>query len=381
MTQAEIRNLPDAGLDMLLSAALTTTAPAIVLAVMHGGQRIYHRAWGDAELGTYFDLASITKTFAATAFLSLVNAGKVKLDSPVVDVIPEFGEGGMRAFGGGYDPHTKLKHPTPPDKIGQTVAPAQVTFRQLLMHTSGLPAWMPVFELTQPPPTPTSGLAERIDTAHHQTPTVQTVYDSPFIDHPGESFCYSDLGFMLLGEAIMRLHGTSLDTAIRDLVTEPLGLQTLTFNPVVNGIPREQIAPTEYDADWRGERVWGYVHDENAYAMRGVSGHAGLFGTAADVARFGQAWLHPDRYDWAINDDIRKAAWTDTGNKYGLGWVHYDGSSYGHTGFTGTLLRLDPQTGLVIALLTNRVYYGRERAAINTLQQNVWDIIAREVAA
>jgi serine-type D-Ala-D-Ala carboxypeptidase len=365
---------PDAQLDALLRDALPTTAPAIVLCVLRDGHTVYHRAWGDADLTTYFDLASVTKTFTATAFLALVAAGKVTLDSPVVAVIPEFGANNPRAMGNGHDPHTRQPLPTPPDKIGQTVNPAQVTFRQLLAHTSGLPAWTPLFQLTQPPPAPPAGLP-------NQRQTLQTVYDSPFRDRPGISFCYSDLGFMLLGEAVARLHGTPLDEAIRERVTAPLNLQTVTYNPLAHGIRREQIAPTEYDADWRSERVQGDVHDENAYTLGGVSGHAGLFGTTADIAQYGRAWLQPEQHTWAITEVIRQQAWAPHSNTYALGFVRFDDGSVGHTGFTGTLLRMDAERGLVAALMTNRVYHGRDYTAIGKLYQDVWNTVTREATA
>ena len=150
--------------------------------------------------------------------------------------------------------------------------PAAVTFRQLLTHTGGLAPWRSVFR--------DGGL--------------EAVYGYPFVARPGTEFHYSDLGFMLLGEAVARLFRAPLDVAMQALVRDRLGLDSLTYAPSRTGRPQRDIAPTSIDEDWRGRRCWGEADDENAASLDGVAGHAGLFATADDVARFGVAWLRRD---------------------------------------------------------------------------------------
>jgi len=197
---------------------------------------------------------------------------------------------------------------------------------------------------------------------------------------------------MLLGEAVTRLGRAPLDQVIRQRVTSPLNLSSPRFNPVREGhIAREQIAPTEDDPQWRKRRVWGEVHDENACGLGGVAGHAGLFASARDVATFGQAWLTRPEQAFAINTALaqeakREQAETD-GMRRGLGFVikAYEGASagdlfsintYGHTGFTGTSLWIDPDHQLVVACLTNSVYPGRGKPGTLEFRRAVHDLLA-----
>ena len=205
---------------------------------------------------------------------------------------------------------------------------------------------------------------------------------------------------MLLGEAAARLWYAGdvispqahlgLDMMIWEGICEKLGLESPCFNPVRNGVDRLSIAPTEFDAAWRGRRVWGEVHDENAGAVGGVAGHAGIVRHGGDVARFGQAWLIRDprlRIDRALMDDAVRQQVAADGDRRGLGWMlradadssageRFSADSYGHTGFTGTSLWIDPQRALVVALLTNRVYFGREREGIHDFRRAVHDTLA-----
>lgn len=392
--------------------------PAVALAIFHEGERVL--AFGCGEIDptqpfphdlrgvvtpeTRFDLASLTKLFTTTAFLAQVSAGRVALDDPLVRVIPEFGRLSPRPVDGGQDPHSKIHLPTPSDLIGVTVDPAQVTFRHLLTHTSGLPAWRDVYKAAGEPPTPPD-VPDPLPQSVRWSRALEALCSYPFVAPPGDSVRYSDIGLMLLGEAATRLNYAGdfqrtltqpahlgVDMLIHEKVCERLDLITLGFNPVRNGIDRMHIAPTEDDPAWRGRRVWGEVHDENACGVGGVAGHAGLFGTAAEVARFGQAWLSRDprlKLDPALmNDAVREQAVTDS-ERRGLGWMlkspagssagdRFSANSYGHTGFTGTSLWIDPQRALVVALLTNRVYYGRERdfAPFHALRRAVHDAAA-----
>jgi CubicO group peptidase (beta-lactamase class C family) len=204
----------------------------------------------------------------------------------------------------------------------------------------------------------------------------------PFVGQPDGIARYSDIGLMLLGEAVARLDGSGdLKTAIRQHVidTFPRFFQRhLTFNPIRDHlIVHAQIAPTENDPAWRRRRVWGEVHDENACGLGGVAGHAGLFGAAYTVAALGQTWLD-GAAQFGISAEVAREALTpqaeSDGQRRGLGFAlkaHEDSSAgdrmsartFGHTGFTGTSLWVDPDARLVVAVLTNSVYYGRASQA------------------
>ena len=391
----------DAALQAIIGEHLGVTFPALTLTVVHRGEVLVNAAWGwlDAETrqrptppDALFDLASLSKLFTATAFLALVSAGRVTLETPLVEIVPEFGATGPRPLDGGQDPHTREPLPTPPEALGQSADPAQVTFRQLLTHTSGLAPWRAVYEAAGPPPPPPNQ-PDPLPRAERWRRALAALCRYPFVGQPGDGVVrYSDLGLMLLGEAVARLHGTSgaLDAAIKAHVLAPLDLPSLTYNPLRAGRDRQHIPPTELDTQWRGRRCWGEVHDENACGVGGVAGHAGLFGTARDVAALGQAWLSgdprlgiaPELRAEAIREQARSGA-----VRRGLGWAlkaeadascgdRFGAATFGHTGFTGTSLWVDPQRALVVAALTNRVYYGRDAAGIRAFRRALHDRLA-----
>lgn len=378
-----------------LVAPYTAHAPAVAMAVYKHGELMLEKTWGqiDPDSGripvlheTRFDLASLTKLFTTSAFLTLVSEGRTTLDTPLVAVVPEFGASGPRPIDGGMDPHSKQPLPTPDDRRDQTADPAAVTFRHLLTHTSGLAPWRDVFNAAGPAPTPPTE-PDPIPRATRWARALDALCGYPFVSTPDGVVRYSDLGLMLLGEATARLHGGPLDAAIKARVLEPLGTTTAGFSPVRDGhAPLQHTVPTEDDPKWRQRRVWGEVHDENACGVGGVAGHAGLFANAADVAKLGQAWLDGTL---AIAPELAREAVSEqavTGNeRRGLGWMlksvenssagdRFSADSFGHTGFTGTSLWVDPEARLVIALLTNGVYEGRAvmnplpfRRAVNSL--------------
>jgi len=358
--------------ERILQAAAGQVFTAATVVVRAGGRVVWQRAIGqlhpegsDAPAGpdSRFDLASVTKLFATTAFMTLVDEGKVSLQTPVVKVIPEFG--GRRPIAPYEDPlHWDSTVTIAPE--GGVVDADAITFWHLLTHTSGLAAWKPVFKVT-------GGPAARCD----------YVARSPFAYPTASRVLYSDLGLILLGEAMTRLTGLPLDRLIAARVCRPLGLTATSYNPPAH--TWSQIAATEVCA-WRGRRLQGQVHDENAYGMGGISGHAGLFSTAAEVARLGQLYL--DGGAWAG----RRVLQTETvqmmlreqvayqGERRGIGFMLkadlpnascgplFPRSSFGHTGFTGTSLWVNPEQGVVVALLTNRVYFGRDAAGIIALR-------------
>jgi CubicO group peptidase (beta-lactamase class C family) len=334
------------------------------------GEVVYEQAagWLDPEVrsqptqpNTYFDLASLTKLFTATAFLRLVAAGKVRLDAPVTQVLPQFN--GLRPIQPYEDPLQSGALIRVSEEIGPVDAGA-VTFRHLLTHTSGLPAWRPLYR--QP--------ANRIR---------QTVFSTFFAYPPGATVLYSDLGFILLGWAIEQLTGQRLDQALTQLVLTPLPSSSTPHFPALSPhssvLPPAQTAPTEY-CPWRSRRLQGEVHDENAWAMGGIAGHAGLFGPAAAVAALGQIWLDTlNGLSSFLPQPLAREATSRQAEagavRRGLGWALWSpdpespshplsASAFGHTGFTGVSLYIDPERQLVIAGLTNDVYYGREKRGI-----------------
>ena len=384
----------------LLKRHLPGTFPALSVCVIHQGRTVLRdaRGWIDPSgrtaavaIESLFDLASVTKLIVESSFLVLVAAGAIKLESRLVDVIPEFGRVKPREIGSGQDPHTRAFLPVERRYRGLMVDPCEVTFHHLLTHTSGLPPWRSVYLLAadRPPPPPTQ--SNHYDAGRWRR-GLKAIVDFPFAGAIGDEVRYTDIGLMLLGEAVARLHGTRLDEALSALALQPLALDSFRYNPMLNGIARDQIAPTELDNHWRHRRAWGEAHDENACGVGGIAGHAGLFATALDVARFGQAWLAGDER-LAISADLRQRATSQQASgqiRLGLGWMlktdsgssagdRLSASAYGHTGFTGTSLWIDPERELVCAVLTNRVYHGRAEAGIHMFRRAIHDLIAEAV--
>jgi len=390
--------LPDAArrpIEALIDEAVPGVAPAMALTIVHQGALAYEAAFGwldpeteclPATPDTRFDLASVSKLFTATAFLSYVSQGRLQLDDAISGLIPEFVASGPRGVDGGQNPFTREMNPVPFDRADWRIAPSSVTYRHLLSHTSGLAPWRSVFEAAGPPPPP----------AHEPDPVAEdvrwaagmaAVYGYAFCDRPGRAVHYSDLGYLLLGEALRRLGDRPLAETIQRRITGPLGLDSAVYSPSRAGVPRDQIAPTSFDNLWRMRRSWGEPEDENAAGMGGAAGHAGLFATARDIAAFGLAWLTRDiRLNIArpLMDEAVSEQADDAEDRRGLGWGlrekrprsnggtqpmdAFSRDSYGHTGFTGTSLSIDPERGLVVALLTNRVYAGRSNDAITAFR-------------
>jgi len=305
--------------------------------------------WSAASAGsrvdadsTIYDLASLTKVIATTTSLMLlVDRGKVRLDAAVATYVPEFSGSGTAA----------------------------ITVRHLLTHTSGLRATLPLYRDARD-----AGDALRIVFA--ERPVVP----------PGTRVIYSDLNAILLGEIVRRASGESLDAFASREVLTPLGLEHTLLRPPPTLRPR--IAPT---GAWHGHPVAGVVNDQNAAKLGGVAGHAGLFGTATDLARFAQFMLRrgalPDgrhlvtpetvrlfttkAVDFGRGTEARALGWqaVPTGEKTSSAGVLFGPRSYGHTGWTGTSLWIDPDRDLFVVLLTNRAYAPRARRPFTVLKE------------
>jgi CubicO group peptidase (beta-lactamase class C family) len=356
-------------LEAIMQHAVPHVCPAAQLVVRWRGATVYERVYGwidptmrhqPTQSDTLFDLASVTKLFVVTAFMRLVEAGAVALDQPLSSALPEFR--GTRPIQPYEDPQQSGAL-IPVETAPLEADVGRITFRQVLTHTAGLPAWRPLFREDTPA------------AAWHMALTTACA------NRPGTQILYSDIGLILLGLAIERLTGNTLDLVVARQVTQPLGLQHTRYLPLhAADWHTTTIAPTELCC-WRNRRIHGDVHDENAAGLGGVAGHAGLFSTAADVARFGQMLL--DAGD-PLLDATTVANMTRLHAEHGiirrgLGFALWSpdpaASSYplslrafGHTGFTGTSLWIDPQRSLVIALLTNEIYHGRVERGIGSLR-------------
>ncbi|MFN8574561.1 MAG: serine hydrolase domain-containing protein [Gemmatimonadaceae bacterium] len=298
---------------------------------------------------TLWDLASLTKVVALTsAMLQLVDQGRVLLDAPVQRYLPGF-------TGTWKD---------------------QVTVRHLLTHSSGLPAWRPLYK--------------EATTAQD---AMALVYATPLDTVPGVRMVYSDLGAILLGEIVRVVTGESLDTYTTTHVFGPLRMRDTQYRPPVSLLSR--IAPTEVDP-WRQRHLRGEVHDENAFALGGVSAHAGLFSTADDLVRLARAYLNHGTLDAEhVFSDSTIRLFTTVQNpglsNRALGWETPTGGNsaghalsshaFGHTGFTGTSIWIDPDNNLFILLLTNRVNPTREHRAISGVRIAVADAAMSIVGA
>lgn len=364
--------------DSILTQAIGTVTPAAQLVIRHNGVMVHDVAMGfldpetktrPANAETLFDLASVTKLFTTTAFMTLVEQEKISIDEPVRNVLPEFS--GLRPIQPYENPLDWGKTVSVTDQPG-TVDADQVTFRNLLVHNSGLPAW----RAFKDQPDAHAALQMALNT---------------FFSYPtGERIVYSDVGLILLGEAVSRLTGSPLDETIYQRVIQPLGLSA-HFQPAAALPSIQNIAPTEF-CKWRGRRIVGEVHDESAWRLGGVAGHAGMFAHARDVATFGQSFLDASLLQRETIAEMTRLQAEYGVVRRGLGFAlwspdpeassnPFSPSTFGHTGFTGTCLWIDPQRNLVVALLTDDVYSGREERGIADLRVKIHRAIVESVDA
>ncbi|HEV2493845.1 MAG TPA: exo-beta-N-acetylmuramidase NamZ domain-containing protein [Terriglobia bacterium] len=334
--------------------------PGAVVIIGNRGRIVYRRAFGrralvprklPMRLDTIFDLASLTKVIATTtAVMQLFEQGKIRLEQPVADYWPEFGANGK----------------------------SEITIRELMTHYSGL---RPDLDLKPP----WSGYATAMKMIAAETA----------IAPPGTRFIYSDINYETLGEVVRRVSGQPLDVYCREHVFKPLGMISTMFLPP----PRlkGRIAPTQYQNGTSGKMLWGEVHDPTAYAMGGVAGHAGLFSTADDLAIFAQMLLNGGVYRGrrvlsALSVNKMTTPETPLAKMVvrGLGWdidspyasnrgELFPIGSFGHTGFTGTDIWIDPFSKTYVILLTNAVHPVGEGNVI-ALRAQVADVAAAAYA-
>ncbi|MBI4542332.1 MAG: beta-lactamase family protein [Gemmatimonadetes bacterium] len=339
--------------------------PGAVVAVGRRDTVLFLRAFGRLDYGagsavttrTIYDIASLTKVVGlTTGLMMLADEGRLDLDAPASRYVPAFApSGGDR-----------------------------VTVRHLLTHSSGLPAWRPFFE-----------------EARSRERVMALVDAAPLEAPPGTRMVYSDLGAIVLTQVVESVSGRRVDRFLEQRLMRPLGMTETRFRPPARW--RARIAPTE-DDPWRRRVLRGEVHDENAAAMDGISGHAGLFSTAGDLVKFARFMLAGGRAQPVSNrrtgsadrppaplvaratlDEFTRVQNPSLSSR-ALGWdtpaegssagTHLSPRAYGHTGFTGTSLWIDPAQDLFIVLLTNRVHPTRENTQIFEVRRHVADLAA-----
>ena len=400
-------NLEDAGIspkaldliDRIISADIEEGFSSAQLAIVKDGKLVYEHAWGQVrtydEQGspvearpvtteTLYDLASNTKMYSANYALQyMLNNGEIRLDDKIVDILGAgFAEDTISIDYEGYDPV-----PLETNKAWK----ASLTIRDLMTHQGGFPAGPQYFNdrydcATQYFDAGTGNVTfvgTGADAAAREE-TLKQIFRTPLMYEPGTKTMYSDVDYMILCYCIEKVTGKPLDRYLSETFWQPMGLEHITFNPLQNGFQPEDCAATEvmgnsrdgnlHYTDVRTYTLQGEVHDPNAwYCMAGVSGHAGLFSNATDLAKLastmltggygGTTFFSQNVIDLVTAPKSQDVPW------YGLGWwrqaVHewdnYFGSvstnrSIGHQGFTGTLTVIDPETNMVIVFLTNRIH-------------------------
>lgn len=355
--------------------------PGAVLLVSHQGRTVHHAAYGHACLvpkpepastDTIYDLASLTKPLATTAAAAfLVADGKLGLDDPLERYVPELTQDALR----------------------------RATIRHLLNHTSGLPAWRPFYEQI----IPDGARLKESPLAERRAAMYEAIHRERLTEPVGGRCVYSDLGFILLGEILERIVKQEWAAFIHVVVFPWLGAQGLFYmseGGSTSGllVGAHQFAATEQDG-WRGRLIRGEVDDENAAVMGGVSAHAGLFGTAMAVARAAGPWLaavrrgeSPIPSPWA-KEFVRKQGIAPNGS-WALGWdtpskgpggapsssgSYFSSGSFGHLGYAGTSVWIDPERELTVVLLTNRVHPTRKNDKIRAFRPAIHDVIFKSV--
>lgn len=328
--------------------------PAASVAVTHQGKLVALQSFGrftydavstETTTSSIFDLASVTKVVATTSMaMILYERGLLDLEMPVTRIVREFG-------GNNNDPRSR-----------------EIAIHMLLAHSSGIPAYEKLFLRSK-----------------NRKDLLDAVFATKLVSDPGSRAEYSDIGFILLGIALERLADESLDRFCQREVFGPLGMLHTAFN-----LPqgwRESIVPTADDQAFRHRIIQGEVQDENASVLGGVAAHAGVFGSAADVAIFANALLHggsPIVRPETLRLFTRRES-SPPGTSRALGWdtpsspsqsgKYFSPGSFGHLGYTGTSLWIDPERGLSITLLTNRTWPDCKNQAIKEVRPAIHDAI------
>jgi serine-type D-Ala-D-Ala carboxypeptidase len=343
--------------DILRSGIDQRAFPGAAVAVTHQGKLIAHKGLGHftykesspaVTAGTVYDLASVTKVIATTtACMILYDRGLFKLDQPLIQLLPEFPDSGSE-----QNDHRRR----------------QITLRMLLAHSSGLPAYIKLFQ-----------------TCHNKDELLRRALQVQLTADPGSRAEYSDIGFILLGETLQELSGQPLDQFCQREIFAKINLAQTCFNPPTD--LKLAIPPTEDDRTFRHRLIQGEVNDENASVMGGVAGHAGCFSTVLDVSVFAQCMLRggtPLVKKETLEIFTRRQD-SPAGTSRALGWdtpsqpsqsgKYFSSRSYGHLGYTGTSLWIDPDRQLSVTLLTNRTWPDRGSQSIKQIRPAFHDAV------
>ena len=353
----------------LLSEQIAERIPAISIAIGKKGKIIYSKAIGQIMEcksrvlpSTRFDIASITKVFSGIAFMKLVEDGIFALQEPIFKCFPEF---------------NKIK---PIEKNGEIIGEcdcSKITWYHALTHTTGI-GW------TRPKTRPS---LPKLGTE------LSDIYDMPMAYMPGEHIVYSDIPIILMGKAMEMKTKTPLDVLINNTVIGKLNLKNTGYLKISEKEQRENIVPTEYDDVFRKRRIHGIVHDENAFLLNGVSAHAGIFSTAEDLCMTGISFLECLKTNGIIktvtanemikehvreNGDRRGLMWQLSGQTENMATRFLSEQAFGHSGFTGCFMWMDPVCDLTIVFLSNDVYNGRDKRCLNEFREYIIKSIVEE---
>jgi beta-N-acetylhexosaminidase len=331
--------------------------PAAQIAVVRNGIVVLNKSFGtltydpssrETNSSTMFDIASLTKVVATTtAVMKLYDGKKLPLDDPVSKYIPQFSSGSK----------------------------SRMTIRHLLTHTGGFKPFLTLIDVCKTP-----------------QETLDSIYASQLVAAPGDTVIYSDLGMIVLGKVVEKIAGMTLDRYVKETFFEPLGMNSTGFNPPQS--TWKSIAPTEVDTVWRKRLVQGTVHDERSALLGGVAGHAGLFSNTTDLSMFmqmllnrgtygGVRYLSPETVELFTRRQpgagTRALGWDTKSPKGSSAGELFSQSSFGHTGFTGTSIWVDPERNMSVILLTNRVHPTRANGKIFMVRPAVHDAVVRAI--
>jgi len=352
--------------DLLEEGIREKACSAAVLFAARGEEPVLRLSAGEAHLSSIFDIASLTKPLVAALFFLQVQQGRIAPEDRLEAVLP-------------------VRFPDPDA--------SSITFLQLLSHTAGLPAWHPLFrELAEAE----ASEGRRIrGTAEGHDRVIDMVFSLPLAYRPGESWVYSDLGYMLLGQAIERCAFSSLDRLLRKELADPLGMHDTAYTPLARMSECEtgRIISTGR-SEVRGAETVGEVDDENAAAMGGVAGHAGIFSTAHDLYLFSREILRARRGEGRLlsrGSSLRMTervssppgcprtpGWdTPTPDPEGVSQAgtRFSPGTVGHLGFSGCSLWIDLDREITVILLTNRVYFGQDNDRLKPLRPRIHDAV------
>ncbi|MEX0944611.1 MAG: glycoside hydrolase family 3 N-terminal domain-containing protein [Balneolaceae bacterium] len=348
-------------IDMVMQRAIDDSVfPGGVVGVMRNGALIWEQSYGYQDYHktkavngrNIYDLASITKIMATTtSIMKLVDDGMLSLDDPVANYIKEF----------------------------NTVDKKEITIRHFLLHTSGLPAYRIYVDLLKT-----------------RSEILDAIRNEPLINKPGEKYVYSDLGFILLAEIVDIVSGKRVDQFVRDEIFHPMGMHSTWFTPEFADRPLlHLIPPTEIDTVYHRGLVQGRVHDERSYYMDGIAGHAGLFSSIQDMAKYAYMLLNGGFYGGHqyFSPEIIEyfTGHRSTINHRGLGFDRkndgfstagqYTGeNTFGHLGFTGTSIWMDPDEDIAIILITNRTYPNRSYGSrVSRIRAEISDVVMQSI--